>query len=195
MTKAYGTGARAPLILIKSRNAPARRALRAPRPADQSLLPGSTERAHRFQTAIARFRACRFDSSDQRFANRADAAEPQNTAAQRLQAVGTEEPAIGECRHAHRDDDPRRPALEQAPRHSVGANIVRKARAEYLLEARLQDRRHHAEPEWMDDQHVIGPEDRLLGLANHVGWRLVFVFLLAVQKWKIELRDVDAPHC
>ena len=90
--------------------------------------------------------------------DRRDADEAQDVALQRLDAVGAEIPAVDQRRHAHRDHQARRAAVEPLLANGLRRRRVeREARPRHLLQKALQQRRHVAQPERKEQHEVLRP--------------------------------------
>ena len=105
------------------------------------------------------------DHADQGLPYGPDADKARDAALEALEAVRAKVPAVNEGRHAHRDHDARRAALEQAALTPV-AGLEGKAGPNGLLEKALEKGWHHPEPERIDNQQMIGPGDGFLGLDD-----------------------------
>ena len=107
---------------------------------------------------------------------------------QTLQAVGSEVPAIQECRHAHRDYDAGALFDQESSPHLTHFRLRDcEARPEELLQKGFQERRHRSSHSGKDQgaRHA-------LRLLNHVGRYAVFPVLLTVQQGNTQFGHIDA---
>jgi hypothetical protein len=94
-------------------------------------------------------------------ADRPNAADPEYSALNRSDAVGAEGAAENYGWHPHGDDRAHRPSLQKTL-HLLAGLAQRKAVAEGLLEKALQFRRKAAEPQRINQDQMIGPQNGLL---------------------------------
>jgi len=109
------------------------------------------------------------NTSNERRADGPETHELENVPLQTAQAVRAEIPAIDRCGHAHCDDDASALAAEKF--HGPLAEPERaecKAGAHHLFEQRLEQCRHGAEPQRIEDDDVVCPTHEVLALPHAV---------------------------
>src|SRR5689334_887601 len=101
------------------------------------------------------------DAAHDGMADRRHPGEGEDVSLQALQAVGAIVEPIEGRRHPHGHDNPGGSTEEQPLREALAHLPDREARAGDLFEEPLEQRRHIAEPEWIDEDEVLGPADHL----------------------------------
>ncbi len=158
---------------------------------DWALIAFTTMAGHGFKPNGAGFFAGVFHEPKEMLSHRLDADEMQDVPFKAAYGMGQEEPAVYPAGRAHGDEQPRRPAPQQALRKIIVVIGEGIAGAQCLFPKRLQKGGHGAEPQRKDDDQMIGPPNRVLGGMKRRRWCRMLEICLRAQYWKIQLSDID----